>query len=105
MDKLKNLGKRIKELRKNKKLTQEQLAEIVGIEQKQICRIENGACFTTFETLDKMASTLDVEIKDLFKFNHLNSKETLIKSLNKMFKNASEEKIQLIYKLVYEILK
>lgn len=105
MDKLKNLGKRIKELRKNKKLTQEQLAEIVGIEQKQICRIENGACFTTFETLDKMASTLDVEIKDLFKFNHLNSKETLIKSLNEMFKNASEEKIQLIYKLVYEILK
>lgn len=105
MDKLKNLGKRIKELRKNKKLTQEQLAEIVGIEQKQICRIENGACFTTFETLDKMALTLDVEIKDLFKFNHLNSKETLIKSLNEMFKNASEEKIQLIYKLVYEILK
>lgn len=105
MDKLKNLGKRIKELRKNKKLTQEQLAENVGIEQKQICRIENGACFTTFETLDKIASTLDVEITDLFKYNHLNSKETLIKSLNEMFKNASEEKIQLIYKLVYEILK
>lgn len=105
MDKLKNLGKRIKELRKSKKLTQEQLAEIVGIEQKQICRIENGACFTTFETLNKLAYTLGVEITDLFKYNHINSKETLIKSLNDMFKNTSEENIQLIYKIVYEILK
>lgn len=105
MNKLKNLGKRIKELRKSKKLTQEQLAEIVGIEQKQVCRIENGACFTTFETLDKMASTFGVEIMDLFKYNHLNTKETLIKSLNEMFKNASEEKIQLVYKIVYDILK
>ncbi len=105
MNKLKNLGKRIKELRKSKKLTQEQLAEIVGIEQKQVCRIENGACFTTFETLDKMACTFGVDIMDLFKYNHLNTKETLIKSLNEMFDNASEEKIQLIYKIVYDILK
>ncbi len=105
MNKLKNLGKRIKELRKDKKLTQEQLAETVGIEQKQVCRIENGACFTTFETLDKIASTFDVEIADLFNYNHLYSKEILIRNLNRMFEKASSEEMQLIYKIICGILK
>ena len=55
MNSLELFGKRLKELRKLNKLTQEQLAELIGLDPKQICRIENGACFTTFETLQKIS--------------------------------------------------
>lgn len=70
MNSLELFGKRLKELRKFNKLTQEQLAELIGLDPKQICRIENGACFTTFETLQKISKIFNVEIYDLFYYEH-----------------------------------
>lgn len=70
MEKLKLFGRRIKELRKSKKMTQEQLSEILGLYQKQIGNIETGSYFTTMPNLEKLAEIFDVEIKDLFDFEH-----------------------------------
>jgi len=104
MDTLKLFGKRLKEIRKSKNMTQECLAETIGLEPKQICRIENGACFTTFEKLQKIAETLDVEIYEFFKYDHKKPKDALIKEMNEIFQNASDEKIELIYKIVTTLL-
>lgn len=104
MDTLKLFGKRLKEIRKNKNITQEQLAEIIGLEPKQICRIENGACFTTFEKLQRIANTLDVEIYEFFKYEYKKPKDALVKEMNEIFQNASDENIELIYKIVSTIL-
>ena len=38
-------SKRIKELRKAKNLTQEQFAELIGIDPRNIIKIENGQTF------------------------------------------------------------
>lgn len=104
MDTLKLFGKRLKEIRKNKNITQEQLAEQIGIEPKQICRIENGTCFTTFEKLQKIAQTLDVKVYEFFRFEHKKPKDALIKEMNELFINASDEKIETIYKIVTTLL-
>ena len=61
-------GKRIKELRERKKLTQERLAEKVGLDLQTISRIETGYYFTSFENLEKLANALDVTMADLFNF-------------------------------------
>ena len=45
------LGRRIKELRESKDLTQEQLAEKIGIGQRNLSKIECGNNFVTSETL------------------------------------------------------
>ncbi len=103
MNSLKLFGKRLKELRKSNKLTQEQLAELIGLDPKQICRIENGACFTTFETLQKISKIFNVGIYDLFYCEHKQTKDALVKEMNEIFKNASDDKIELIYKLVKAI--
>ena len=50
-------GKRIKELRERKKLTQEKLAEKVGLDLQTISRIETGYYFTSFENLEKLANS------------------------------------------------
>ena len=43
MESIKNLfGKRIKELRKERSLTQERLAELIGIDTRNLIKIENG---------------------------------------------------------------
>lgn len=104
MKTLELFGKRIKELRKQNKITQEKLAELIGVEPQQICRIEKGSCFTTMETLEKFSKVFDVNIAELFKFSHLSTKENLISKINELFENADEEQIKLIYRIVTDIL-
>lgn len=98
-------GKRVKELRRQNKITQEKLAELIGVEPQQICRIEKGVCFTTMETLEKISTVFNVKIEELFKFSHLQSKNILVDEMNKLFQDASEEEIKLIYRIVTDILK
>ncbi len=98
-------GKRIKELRERKKLTQEKLAEKVGLDLQTISRIETGYYFTSFENLEKLANALDVTMADLFNFGHLKTKEELIKEINTELSTSSEKDIQRIHKLIFGYLK
>ncbi len=98
-------GKRIKELRERKKLTQEKLAEKVGLDLQTISRIETGYYFTSFENLEKLADALDVTIADLFNFGHVKPKEELIKEINTELANSSEKDVQRIHKLIFGYLK
>ena len=105
MEKLKLFGRRIKELRKSKKMTQEQLSEILGRYQKQIGNIETGSYFTTMPNLEKLAEIFDVEIKDLFDFEHQKNKDEILNDIHKLLNTASEEQLKLIFRLVCSVLK
>ena len=82
----KELGNKIQALRKEKKITQEHFAEIVGIEPKSVSRIENGYNYPTPETLCAIANALGVEVYELFVFGATLSydemKKEIIKSLD-----------------------
>ena len=97
-------GKRFKELREKNNLTQEQLAEHIGVEARQISRIETGKCFTTLDNLKKISALYNIEIKDIFNFEHQKSKEDLIKTLNLMLNQATEEDCRKIFKITKELL-
>ena len=99
-----DFGKRFKELREKNNLTQEQLAEHIGVEARQISRIETGKCFTTLDNLKKISSLYNIEIKDIFNFEHQKSKEDLIKTLNLMLNQATEEDCRKIFKITKELL-
>ena len=53
MDIKKAIGKRIKEVRKSRGLSQKKLAEMVDIAQNTLSYIETGDNFFTAETLEK----------------------------------------------------
>lgn len=88
------IGIRIKELRKSKGLTQEQLSEKVDIDSKHLSRIEVGSSYPSMETLDKISKVLDVELKDMFEFHHHKDVD-INKSISTLLKDATPEKLRL----------
>lgn len=104
MNTQKLFGKRIKELRKQNNLTQEQLSEMLGVFQKQIGNIETGTTFTTMNNLEKLAKILNVEIQDLFVFAQHKEKSELVEEINYFISKASDEQIRLIYRIVKDIV-
>ncbi|MEI6088661.1 MAG: helix-turn-helix transcriptional regulator [Bacteroidota bacterium] len=94
------LGQRIRELRKSKGLSQDQLSEIIGIDPKHLSRIELGKSFPYMETLEAIAKSLQVEIKDLFEFYHLTKEAATIEEINRMLHGATEETLRNVYKYI-----
>ena len=59
------LGEKIRQLRKSKGLTQEQLAEKIGIDNKHLSRIEKGRHMPTYKILKNLATALDFDIYEI----------------------------------------
>jgi transcriptional regulator with XRE-family HTH domain len=64
----KKLGQRIAELRRNRGLTQVQLAKAVGGSVEFISRLERGVNALSVAWLEGFAKALKVEVADLFSF-------------------------------------
>lgn len=62
----KNFCQRLKKLRKEKKLTQERISDIIEMDQSTYRAIENGQKSNpTFKTLVNLSIALDVSLKNL----------------------------------------
>ena len=92
----KELGRKIKQIRKMRNLTQERLAELVGIGTPNISYIETGRFAPSVDTLQKIAIALKVEPYELYKFDNSKTDEELY---NELFCALKEDKKLL--KLVY----
>lgn len=58
----KRIGKRIAEIRKQKGITQEQLATLLETGQAHIARLENGKYNAGFDTLQKIATVFNMDV-------------------------------------------
>lgn len=65
----KQFGKRVQALRISAKMTQEQLANDVGITIESISNIERGIHGPSFDTLEKLADAFQLPVKQLFIFD------------------------------------
>lgn len=65
MNRENELGNKIKELRKSIGLTQEELAEKVGIDNKHLSKIENGKHAPSFKTIKKISDVLKADIANI----------------------------------------
>lgn len=75
------IGKFIAECRKEKKLTQEQLAEKLGVSNRSISRWENGKTMPDISLFEPLCEELNISINELLKGQRLNDK----KPNNKIF--------------------
>lgn len=95
------LGQKIREIRKARNLTQEQLAEKIDIGTPNISYFETGKFSPSIETLEKIAKALNVEVYELYMFqpqksideirteliNYINSDEYTLRLLYKFYKS------------------
>ena len=100
MDNKKLLGKRIKEIRKFKGLTQEQLSEMIELETSSLSGIESGRFYPSLHVLEKIASALDVELIDFFKFTSVNIPENLDEEIAKIIEKQDKNSKKLIYEIL-----
>jgi len=99
------IGVRLKRLRQRRKLSQEALAEKVGISSKYVSSIERGKENPTLDIMIKLAHTLGVEMEELFAISHEESNPKKLRELiNRLLKEADGEKMRMIVKLLRGVL-
>jgi len=98
------LGARIKELRKRRGLTQEQLAEMIGVDPKHIGKIEGGRGYPSLDALENIARSLEIDLKDFFTFEHLETINSVRKSVKARIEAANEEDLRRIQRVLDAIL-
>ena len=64
----KAVGERVKSLRKEREMSQLDLASSCDLEKTSISRIENGRANITLKTALLLSKSLEVELKTLFEF-------------------------------------
>lgn len=106
MDIKKKVGRKLRDLRENANLTQEKLAEEIGVQTNTISKVETGRHFISADLLENLSNYFKTDETYFFNFNYTNySKndtekiETIIKKL-KMLKPAE---LEFIYKTVNAI--
>lgn len=71
------IGSFIQKCRKEKKLTQEEFGEILGVSGKSISRWENNITMPDLSLITTIAKELDVEVSELLNGQRMNKKELL----------------------------
>ena len=101
------LGKKIKRMRINRGLTQEQLSEAVDISQRTLSGIEIGENFVTAETLDKLIKALNTTTEELFATNHLRKTEIIVEEIISDIKIISHNpaKLDILYNVTKSLLR
>ena len=67
-----NFGKKIRQLRKAKNLSQEQLAELTGLHRNYIGMVERGERNPALVNIEIFANAFDLSLSELFDFRGKN---------------------------------
>ena len=83
------IGKRIQTRRQERNITQEKLAEQVGISVVYLSKIENGRVYPTLETLSNICTELDTELAEILTNTEIARKDYANDRVVKLFNSCS----------------
>ena len=75
MDIKQKIGKRIKDLRKSKNVSQEKLAELSDLDRTYINSVENGKRNVSIVNIEKIANALGYSLQEFFTSEHFINKK------------------------------
>lgn len=101
----KELGEKIKRLRKEQGYTQEQFAEMIDISSRNMSNIEQGISFPKPETLEKIVKSFEITTDKLFAADHIKSKIELLNNINKYIDKIknNEKMLEIVYKILRDL--
>lgn len=100
MDRKRDIGRRIQEIRKRQGLSQEDVAGRADISPNYLSRIERGRENPTLDMILKLSDALGAQPRELFETGHLASPTELRKDLMVFAKTAEPHTLSLTLKLV-----
>lgn len=104
MDAREQLGRRVRELRKKRGLTQERLAEAASVDVKYLGNIERGRENPTIGILEKLANTFSVRVSQILDFEHeVKGKRLLLRRVTQALDKCDEEELRIILRLIRSI--
>lgn len=99
-DKKKLIGKKIKEIRDTRNLTQEYFSELINVDTSTLSNIENGKGYPSMQTLLNIMEKFSIEPQEIFDFEYFNSDEILENEIIDKIKSLPYEKKQLLFRIV-----
>ena len=72
------IGENLKKLRYQNGITQDRLAEVLGVSSQSVSRWELGICYPDLELLPVIANYFDITLDDLVGMNKIRSEEMRI---------------------------
>ena len=78
------IGSFLAECRKNKKLTQEQLAEKLGVTNKSISRWENGKTMPDYSILDDLCKILEIDVNEFLSGEKIKKEEIQVHTIENL---------------------
>ncbi len=105
------IGKFISKLRKDKKLTQENLAEKLKVSSKSISRWETGKCMPDISLLIPLGEILEVTVNELITGEYIEDKnikekteQAIKETINYSSKKLKKEKKKLVFGIIFIIM-
>ncbi|MBQ7450733.1 helix-turn-helix transcriptional regulator [bacterium] len=97
------IGEKIKNRRKQIKMTQFELAEKIGLHEKHISRIESGQNFPNLDSFFKILEVLDLKMSD-FDADCVLIQGKTRDELNYILNNSTQEDLELYLDLIKVII-
>lgn len=98
------IGRRIKDARKKKGLTQEQLVEKMGVSIAYLSKVETGKIHINLERLSQICSILEVTEGEILNGVSNHSEKYLNSEFNTILRKCSAKQQKLAYRILQSIL-
>ncbi len=100
-------GQNLKKYRERKNLSQEEVAEYIGLDDKSISPIECGRSFISIKRINKLAEVLEIEPYQLFlpndRQNPVNDNEKKLRIFSRL-ESCSKEELDLLCDILCKFL-
>lgn len=97
------LGERLRKLRKQKGLSQEQLGELAGLHTNYIGQIERGEKNLTIQTLERVVSALQVSLEEVFRYIDPAVGEDTLSEITSLLVSRSPEDHEMVLRVVTSV--
>ena len=98
------IGRKIRQFRKHRGLTQDTLAEALDIDPKHLCRIECGKNSPSLDLLERIADTLEIKLSQFFDDTMSLSRDDMLENIVSLLNKEDEATIREFYKILITLL-
>ena len=99
----KTIGQRIRNYRTQKGLSQEKLAELAGCHPTYIGQLERGEKNATLESVEKIASAMDISLSELFNKLGKSGGDNIAAKCYDLVASKNEAEQKQLYKMLQEM--